>query len=219
MQCCATENEIRRRIEECTGVESYEIVGNDWDYTVVFEEVDDYTASCILNTISDIMYGQGELSLAETFVNKAIEKGVCVSVAESCTGGLLASSIIDVAGASQMFQEGLVTYTDIAKMERLDVNSETLLTYGAVSEEAAIEMAEGLFMSAPNIKVGISTTGIAGPGGGSLEKPVGTVYIAVVGTGNAEVYKNLYKGDRFTIRNKTKNCALFYALKYINKYY
>lgn len=219
MQCCATEHEIRRRIDQCIQTESYDIVGNDWDYTIVFDDIDQNLAYVILDALDDIMYGRGELSLAETFVKSAIDRNIVVSVAESCTGGLLASSIIDVAGASLMFHEGVVTYSDLAKMERLDVNSETIMTNGAVSEETAIEMAEGLFLGMTGIRVGISTTGIAGPGGGTDEKPVGCVYIAVVGDGKAEVYNNRYKGDRFTIRNKTKNCALFYALKYIIKYY
>ena len=109
-------------------------------------------------------------------LQRLIESGRTVATAESCTGGMIASSIVDVAGASDCFNEGYVTYSNEAKMKNLGVKDGTLMVHGAVSFETAIEMAQGVRKKA-KADYGISSTGIAGPGGGSPTKPVGLVYI------------------------------------------
>ncbi len=122
-----------------------------------------------------------------------------VAVAESCTGGMIASSIVDVAGASACFGEGYVTYSNQAKEKNLGVLHESLTLYGAVSPETAREMAEGVRNRA-EADFGLATTGIAGPDGGTPEKPVGLVYIACAGKNGTEVMKRIFPGDRSQVR-------------------
>lgn len=110
---------------------------------------------------------------------KLIDRNISFSCAESCTGGLFAQTLTEVPGISSVFDRGLVTYSNKAKMEELGVRSETLAQYGAVSEETAIEMAEGL-KKVTGTRLCISVTGIAGPDGGTEEKPVGLVYISAI---------------------------------------
>ena len=116
--------------------------------------------------------------LCEALVNKLKEKNLTLSCAESCTGGLIAKSITDVSGCSSVFYGGVVSYDNIVKMGVLGVKEETLKAHGAVSYQTAEEMASGV-KKACSTDIGISTTGIAGPGGAVPGKPVGTVYIGI----------------------------------------
>ena len=125
-------------------------------------------------------------TLAETVARKLLDQGLTLSSAEACTGGLFAARMTELAGSSRFFDRSLVTYSNQAKVDHLGVNPETLEKYGAVSPETAREMAEGL-AKVSGSDVCISVTGIAGPGGGTEEKPVGTVYIAVVYQGQTHV--------------------------------
>ena len=118
-------------------------------------------------------------TLTEEVARKLREKGLTLSCAEACTGGLFAARLTDLAGASRFFDRSIVTYSNQAKLDHLGVKAETLEKHGAVSPETAIEMAEGLARVSGS-DVCISVTGIAGPNGGTEEKPVGTVFIAVV---------------------------------------
>ncbi len=120
------------------------------------------------------MTEEKRFQIAKTVVDKLIEKGWTVSFAESCTGGLACARLVDVANASKVLNASFVTYANEAKQNLLDVSPKTLSTYGAVSEETAKEMAEGVAKT-NNAHVGIAISGIAGPGGGTEEKPVGTV--------------------------------------------
>ncbi|MBO5616809.1 MAG: nicotinamide-nucleotide amidohydrolase family protein [Pseudobutyrivibrio sp.] len=123
-----------------------------------------------------------------------------VATAESCTGGLIASSIVDVSGASDCFNEGYVTYSNEAKMKNLGVSADTLKSVGAVSKETATEMALGVRRVA-NATFGLSSTGIAGPTGGTEAKPVGLVYIGCAYSDKDCVVKELHlKGDRSQVR-------------------
>lgn len=142
----------------------------------------------------------------ETVVSKILIKNkLTISIAESCTGGLVSSTFINYPGISSVFMEGCITYSNEAKINRLGVNPNTLDIYGAVSEETAIEMVEGIAKNF-NTNVAISTTGIAGPDGGSIEKPVGLVYIGIYINGNTTVKKYIFNGNREEIRLKaTKN--------------
>ena len=106
------------------------------------------------------------------------ENDLTISTAESCTGGMVAAKLISYSGISNVFLEGAITYSNESKMKRLGVKKETLDKYGAVSKETAEEMAKGIAIASGS-KVSIVTTGIAGPGGGTKEKPVGLVYIGV----------------------------------------
>lgn len=131
-----------------------------------------------------------------------LQKGLTIASAESCTGGLFSAALTDVPGISAVFFEGYVTYANHVKEKNLGVSHETLLSHGAVSEECAKEMAEGVRARA-GADVGVSATGIAGPGGGTKEKPVGTVYIAVSTRQETTVKKLSLSGSRREIREET----------------
>lgn len=126
--------------------------------------------------VGHYIYSCDDEELAQVVADRLMEQGLTLSSAESCTGGMFASTMTDIPGISQCFDRGLVTYSNQAKMEELGVSAETLEKFGAVSEETALEMVEGL-KRVSGSDVCISVTGIAGPGGGSEEKPVGLVYI------------------------------------------
>lgn len=147
-----------------------------------------------------------EIISIETVVSKMlIEKNLTISTAESCTGGLVSATLINYPGISSVFMEGCVTYSNESKINRLGVNSNTLKIHGAVSEETAREMVEGVAKNL-NTNVAISTTGIAGPGGGTSDKPVGLVYIGIYINGKTTVNKYILKGNREDIRlGATKN--------------
>lgn len=150
-------------------------------------------------TEGDISVSEGESALEDAVSKLLVEKNLTIAVAESCTGGLVSSSLINYSGISSVFLEGCVTYSNEAKMKRLGVKKETLEVFGAVSEQTAIEMAEGVAKGL-GTNIGISTTGIAGPGGGTEEKPVGLVYTAIYINGKTIVRKNIFNGDRRKIR-------------------
>ncbi|CEK37793.1 competence/damage-inducible protein A [Paraclostridium sordellii] len=161
----------------------------------------------IKTLVGKYLYGYGETTLEETVAKLLVEKNLTIAVSESCTGGMVSSTLIDYPGISQVFMEGCVTYSNEAKMSRLGVKKETLDNFGAVSTETAIEMAKGVAM---NLKtnVGLSTTGIAGPGGGTTEKPVGLVYIGLYINGKIKVKKLNLAGSREKIRVKATKEAL-----------
>lgn len=148
-----------------------------------------------------------EISIEDIVCKLLLEKNLTISTAESCTGGLVSATLINYPGVSSVFMEGCVTYSNEAKINRLGVKKETLDKFGAVSEETAIEMAQGI---AKNFKtnIGLSTTGIAGPGGGSNEKPVGLVYIGIYINGKTIVKKFIFDGNRQEIRLKATNTIL-----------
>ena len=131
-----------------------------------------------------------------------------VVTAESCTGGLIAKTITDYAGSSAYLDCGFVTYSNDAKIHHLGVAAATLANHGAVSEETAREMALGALQNAPNAQAAIAVTGIAGPGGGSADKPVGLVYIGVATGDLTLVTRTVFAGDRGAIREATKDKAL-----------
>ena len=147
-------------------------------------------------------------NLSFKIVKLLIKKKLTVSFAESCTGGLLASSITSISGSSKVFNMGLVTYSDNAKVKLLKVPKKTITKYGAVSYETCISMVKGLSkISKSNIS--ISITGIAGPNGGTKEKPVGLVYIGLKKGSKIIIRKNLFKNKkRISIQKKTVNETL-----------
>lgn len=134
-------------------------------------------------------------------------KGLFLGLAESCTGGLLSSIITDVAGSSDYFQGGIVAYDNAVKRSMLGVKAATLRSSGAVSRETAFEMARGV-KKALKVDVSAAITGIAGPGGGTKEKPVGLVFIAVSRGKRTIVRKFLFKGSRTSIKRQSAGAAL-----------
>jgi nicotinamide-nucleotide amidase len=146
-------------------------------------------------------------SLDKTVTNVlqlAMNNNLKIATAESCTGGLVSAAITSVPGASDVFDVGVCTYANSAKMKFLHVGEETLTNFGAVSSNTAYEMAVGLH-ELTGADICISVTGIAGPGGGSAEKPVGTVFTGIYYCGNVFVYltKSAETDSRDTIRNNT----------------
>ena len=147
------------------------------------------------------------MSLEEKIVHLLKEKGYTITTAESCTGGLLAGRILNVSGASEVYNEGHITYSNEAKERLLGVNTDTLKVYGAVSAQTATEMALGAAKVA-NANVGLSTTGIAGPGGGTKEKPVGLVYVGCAINGEVVVEECHFRGTREEVRNAAVESVL-----------
>lgn len=147
------------------------------------------------------------VSLEEKVVLKLKEKGLHVTCAESCTGGMIAATLVNVAGVSDVFDAGFVTYANSAKHKLLGVDENALQTYGAVSRQVAQQMAEGAAKQA-GAQAAVAVTGIAGPEGGTLEKPVGLVYIGCTVNGSTIVTENHFKGDRLEIRRQTTKAAL-----------
>lgn len=137
-----------------------------------------------------------------------------VATAESCTGGLLAHTLTNISGSSEYFGTGVVTYSNKAKVDLLGVSEETLKEYGAVSEQTAREMAVGI-RKRSGADIGISTTGIAGPTGGTKEKPVGLVYIGISTSEKEEVKRFNFSGNRIENKESTCNAALELLLENI----
>ena len=137
------------------------------------------------------------------------ERKYSVTTAESCTGGLLAKMITDVAGSSEYFKIGFITYSNQAKYERLGVSMEVIHTYGAVSEPVARAMAEGA-LAHSHAGIAVAVTGVAGPGGGSAEKPVGLVHVAAARKGGSVLHRECRFGDigRGPIRMASVEAAL-----------
>lgn len=135
------------------------------------------------------------------------ERGWRLAVAESCTGGLISHKITSVSGSSDYFDSGLITYSNEAKMGLLHIQEETLKSYGAVSRQTAIAMAEGV-RKLRNTEMGLGVTGIAGPTGGTATKPVGLVYIALSSPVRVECKEFRFAGERETIKFKASEAAL-----------
>ena len=142
---------------------------------------------------------------------KLVERGQRVCTAESCTGGLIAKTFTDLAGSSEWFDRGFVTYSNAAKSEMLGVPATVIEEYGAVSEPVANAMASGALRHS-DADFAIAVTGVAGPGGGSVEKPVGTVWIALAGDGHLEARCHCFDGDRAAVREATLAEALLMLL-------
>jgi nicotinamide-nucleotide amidase len=146
-------------------------------------------------------------ALATELGRAALAKGALIATAESCTGGLIAGVITAVAGSSDWFERGFVTYSNTAKIEELGVPADAIDRFGAVSEEVALAMAQGA-VRASRAQWAASVTGIAGPTGGSAEKPVGTVCFAWSGPSVNDAEQRLLAGDRAAIRRESVRLAL-----------
>lgn len=157
--------------------------------------------------IGDDSISESQSEMERLVGDLLLEKKKTIAVAESCTGGLIASYLVGNSGISDSFMEACVTYTNDAKVRRLGVSPQTLDEFGAVSSQTAEEMAMGIAKTA-GADIGLSTTGIAGPGGGSDKKPVGLVYIGLYYKGKVTSIKRVFSGDRRKIRERAARTAL-----------
>ena len=164
--------------------------------------------------MGDVVYGVDVSSLEETVVKGLIDKGLTISTAESCTGGLIGKRITDISGCSGCYFGGVVSYSNDVKHKVLGVGEKTLRDFGAVSPETAIEMARGV-RKLTGSDIGISVTGVAGPGGGSEEKPVGTVYIGISAQGLDKVIKPELRSAR--TRARIRNMSAGHALDLVRR--
>ena len=172
--------------------------------------------SQVQNLVGEYIYGIDVPNLQTALVRYLIEHNISVAAAESCTGGLISKSITDIPGCSDIYPGGVCSYSNDMKIKWLGVQASTLEQYGAVSEQTALEMAAGI-RHATGADFGISTTGIAGPGGGSAEKPVGLVYAAVVGENYQHVERMLISYGEQTSRSMIQQRAAKNALALLLK--
>ncbi|MFQ5707373.1 MAG: competence/damage-inducible protein A [bacterium] len=157
--------------------------------------------------IGDYLYGYGEEPLEEVVARLLIENKKSLAVAESCTGGLLAHKLTNISGSSNYFERGVVAYSNQAKMDILGVRQSTLEKFGAVSSQTAVEMAEGV-KGISSVDFGLSTTGIAGPTGGTTEKPVGLVYIGFAGASGSYAREFRFFKNRLNNKERSVQAAL-----------
>jgi nicotinamide-nucleotide amidase len=165
------------------------------------------TIDAVYGKIGRFVYSEGDLTMAEKVAELLSHRGKTVALAESCTGGMIAQLITAVPGSSMFFLEGAVTYSNAAKERRLGVPAEVIATYGAVSSETASAMADGIRLSAGS-DIGLAVTGIAGPDGGTVEKPVGTVHIALSSSEGCQSLQFKFGGSRDDVRTAATWMAL-----------
>ena len=144
------------------------------------------------------------------------KKGLTVATAESCTGGLIGHTLTNIPGSSAYYDRGVVSYSNRSKMELLDVPRDLLEEYGAVSEQVARAMAEGIRKKS-GVDVGVSSTGIAGPTGGSMEKPVGLVFIGLSTRRGTVVKRFVFSGDRLSNKESTCEMALQMLFEFLKE--
>ncbi len=157
--------------------------------------------------LGNAVYAEGETDMQSVVAELLLKQKKTIAIAESCTGGMITSRLVEYPGISNVLLEGCITYSNEAKMHRLGVKAETLEKYTAVSEQTAAEMAEGVAKTS-GADVGIATTGIAGPDGGTEEHPVGVVYIGIYIHGKTTVSKYQYTGKRNKIRERATMNAM-----------
>lgn len=192
----------------------YEFLVKDYGIIIRLQTIS--TSKLIVDKITTSLYevlgeniiGEDVERLETSIYSYLKDKRYQISLAESCTGGMIASKFIEVDGISSVFKEGIVCYSNESKQERLGVHKETLDLHGAVSHETCNEMLDGL-----TTDVKIAVTGIAGPNGGTEEKPVGTVYIGTAVGGKKYIKKHFFNGNREKIRRNTMMRAMFEVLK------
>jgi len=192
-----------------------QISATDTDETAAKRTADEL-ADKVVEKLGVAVFSFNGETMEEVVGKLLTERGLTVSLAESCTGGLIAERLTDVPGSSKYFLEGAVTYSNGAKISRLGVKSETLDRFGAVSAETAEEMAVGMRERAQT-DFAVSITGIAGPDGGSEEKPVGTVFIALADAEGVRSMKFVFPGDRYLIRWRSSQAALDFLRRRILK--
>lgn len=169
----------------------------------------------IKERVGEYLYGYDEDRIENIVAAILMSRKITISVAESCTGGLLANKLTNIPGISEVFDRGVVSYSNKSKQDLLYVKGESIERYGAVSEQVAKEMAEGIRV-ASGTDIGVSITGIAGPSGGTREKPVGLVYIGFADSNKTVVEKHLFTGDRTVIKERAAGAALHMIRKMLS---
>lgn len=229
--CGISESEIENQIRDLTSgtnptVATYAKTGEVHIRVTAKEETEKAAVKLVKGVVKELKSRFGgniyttknEETLEESVVDLLLKNELTLATVESCTGGMVAARIINVPGASDVYKEGFVTYSNKAKKLRIGVNKRTLKKYGAVSEETAKEMSRGgCFFSKADVC--IATTGIAGPGGGTDEKPVGLVYISCTVCGETEVKEFHFKGNRRKVRENATAQALTMLRMCVLKYY
>lgn len=212
-----TEQEILSKLEEFRiSPLLVEVVARDAKVVLNCEERDSEMFSYRMYSLfRGAVYSDREESLAQVLLERLRFYGRTLSVAESLTGGMITNELVKVPGCSECLMEGAVTYSNEAKIARLGVNPSTLSAFGAVSKQVASQMAQGLMRT--GVDYALATTGIAGPTGGTPEKPVGLVYIAVADEINCNVTECRFEGTREEIRMLSANTALFLLWKKVVK--
>jgi len=173
-------------------------------------------AGQIKDRLQEVVYGEGDLGMAHVLGEMLTNKGLTISLAESCTGGLVSDLITNVPGASKYFKAGIVSYSNDVKEKLLEVPKATIETKGAVSEETVLATASGI-RKISNSSIGIGISGIAGPEGGSKEKPVGIVYMAYSTKDEEKAFKHFFSGDRERIKLLASMTAINMVRLYLTK--
>ncbi|MCH4890929.1 competence/damage-inducible protein A [Acidaminobacter sp. JC074] len=176
------------------------------------------TVQRIKDRLGDYIIGYGEKSIVDYTIEALMSHDLSLSLAESCTGGMIASEFVNFPGASNFFDRSYITYSNQAKEDMIGVSKTTLETYGAVSPETCREMVEGVYAQTGS-DVCLAVTGIAGPSGGSEEKPVGLVYIGIKVKDQVTVKKYQFTGDRFVIRKRSLLSSMSMILNHIKSLY
>ncbi len=216
-----SKEDVKKQIEDLIGEDSYciDIKSTDGKVDIIISAEAEYeddvmsiikpVSKEIKNRLSNKIDKNKDTAInLETEVVKLLEKHeLSISTAESCTGGLLAARFINVPGVSEVYKEGFITYTNKSKRKRLDVSKVTLKKKGAVSKQTAKEMATGVAFNTDS-DAALAITGIAGPDGGTVDKPVGLVYIAAFLNDTISVKKYNFTGDRAEIREQAVVAAL-----------
>ncbi|MCR4725729.1 MAG: CinA family protein [Clostridia bacterium] len=212
------EEGIKEKLASLSAAKSLVVVASclDAKIEIVCEEVKEVECySFVYNALKGAIYADEDITIAEAVLDRLALYGKKLSVAESLTGGLVTDRLVSIPGASEVLIEGLVTYANESKINRLGVNEFSIRAHGAVSSDVAKQMAQGLIAAGADFAV--STTGIAGPSGGTKEKPVGLTYIGVADENGVSATECLFEGDRSEIRNSAANAALFLLWKKIVK--
>jgi nicotinamide-nucleotide amidase len=170
----------------------------------------------ILDLLDKYYYADDDIELEDVLGQVIIHNKKTISTAESCTGGLISDRLTNTPNSSSYFKGGVVAYSNLIKIKLLNVNKDTINKNGAVSKEVALEMAQGIRKNL-NVDIGLSTTGIAGPGGGSKEKPIGLVYIGISASNFDKVYKFNFTNNRKTNKLMTSQAALNILRNYLKQ--
>ncbi len=190
------------------------IIGNGESLNSLQEEVNSII-KIISSRFDKYVYGFDNIPLANIVFEILMEKGYKIGFCESCTGGLISSRFSQISGVSEVFDRSIVTYSNLSKVEEVGVSKATLEEYGAVSEETAMEMANGLLNKSKNLDIVLSVTGIAGPNGGTKEKPVGLVYLCISSRKLSKVIKYNLTGTRKSIQEKVTTRAFSELRKFL----
>ena len=174
------------------------------------EKLKDY----IRANINEYIYEIGDQNLEEVLIKKLKKKNMTISCAESCTGGLIGHRLTQVPGGSEVFNGGMITYSNESKINQLGITLKNIEDFGAVSEQVALEMAENI-KNKFGTSIGVSTTGIAGPGGGSKSKPVGLVYVGYCDDKSLKVKRFNFSSSRESNKIRTSQAVLNYVFKMI----